>query len=144
MKTAALGFATASLLFASSLAHALLGWPAMEQALSTESIDPALTGALAVGWYFGSASMLLFAFVVGYHALRRLRGAVVDRVSLFGIAAMYVLFGSTAWAIRSLNAHFLLFVVTGLLVGAFAALCSQNRSSRKRQQRPDHRDPVVL
>lgn len=129
MKTAVLGFVTAALLLASALAHGLIGWPAFHQSLSAEGVDATLLGALAVGWYFGSAAMLAFAFIVASQAVRRLKGRPVDRSSLGGIAVMYLVFGSAAFVLRDFNPHFLLFVVTGVLVGAFGLLCARADAS---------------
>jgi hypothetical protein len=129
MKTAIFGFVIAMLILASALAHALLGWPAMETSLAAQSIDRDLLGALAVGWYFGSASMLAFSFIVAVQALRRFKGASLDIGTLSSIAAVYVLFGTAAFILRSFNPHFLLFVVTGILVAAFAGFASANSTN---------------
>jgi hypothetical protein len=124
VKTAILGIGTALLILASACAHALLGWPAIEESFRGASVDSGLLAALAIGWYFGSASMAAFSLVVGLQAVNRLRKVPVSTGSLWPIAAMYVLFGSIAMVARNLNPHFILFVVTGLLVGLFTFLCA--------------------
>jgi hypothetical protein len=130
MGTAIFGFAIAALILASGCAHALLGWPAMAGSLIAQSVDGDLTGALAAGWYFGSASMLAFASIVAAQAVRRLRGAHVDVGALSSIAAAYVLFGTMAFVLRDFRPHFLLFIVTGMLVAAFAFLAALTRIVR--------------
>jgi hypothetical protein len=47
------------LIFLSSFAHGLLGWPELESALQ-DRVDPDVLGALGVGWHFGSVSMATF------------------------------------------------------------------------------------
>lgn len=131
MKTAIFGFFIAMLILASALAHALLGWPSIRSALATTSIDADLLGALAVGWYFGSASMLAFSFIVAIQALRRFKGASLDIGTLSSIAAVYILFGTAALIVRSFNLHLLLFVITGIFVAAFVVFASANTTTGK-------------
>lgn len=52
------------LMLASSVPHALLGWPASADKLLASGVDPDLVAGLAVGWYFGSAAMLAMGGVV--------------------------------------------------------------------------------
>lgn len=122
MKTALLGFFTALVLFASAAAHALVGWPQLRRSLDAAGLDAAVIGALAVGWIFGSASMLAFGGIVVHQAVRRSRGREVHPAPLGVISVVYLVYGLSAYLLRDLNPHFLLFVVTGVLVGLFAYL----------------------
>ena len=127
MKTAVFGIVIAVLVFASALAHGIYGWSAVREALSTYAVHSDIMGALAVGWYFGSAAMLTFACVILRDAVRQLGRKSVDSGTLWIIALAYVLFGAIAFIAREFNPHFLLFIVTGILVGAFSFLCSKRR-----------------
>ena len=82
------GLAVALLLLASAWAHGALGWPTFAEALAGASVGPDVVGGLAVGWYFGSVSMLAFGLVVLLQALRLLRGAAPDAGSLWVVAAI--------------------------------------------------------
>jgi hypothetical protein len=115
-----LGGISALLLVASSAAHAFLGWPAFEDALARQGVDGATRGALAVGWYFGSVAMLVFGVIVLSDTAMIWRGRPVDPKHLWAIAGGYIVFGLVAWLTRDLNPHFLLFLVTGLLVAGLA------------------------
>lgn len=117
---ASLGFLGGTVLLLSSIAHAFLGWPTLEALLKVAEVQPELTGALAVGWYFGSVAMLAFGLIVGHSAWRMWQGAAVSTVPAGIIAALYLLFGLGAYLSRDFNPHFLLFVLTGVLVGIFA------------------------
>jgi hypothetical protein len=101
----------------SAAAHGLLGWPAMLQALHGAGAPADLAAALSIGWYFGSMAMLVFGVVTVLSALRLRRGDSSGVTTIRVIAAGYVLFGLAAILYRHLNAHFLLFVVTGALAG---------------------------
>ena len=110
-----LGFLSGALLILSAGAHAFLGWPAMSDALAEVGAGADLSGALAVGWYFGSMAMLVFGLVVLGVTIRR-----GDRRAVRFIALGYLAFGLTAWLLRDLNPHFLLFIVTGVLLALFS------------------------
>ena len=110
-----LGIVAGALILLSALAHAFLGWPAMAAALTAAGAGAELSGALAVGWTFGSMAMAVFGLIVLKIALSNAeRGAV--RFIAFG----YLVFGLAAWLERDLNPHFLLFVGTGVLLALFA------------------------
>lgn len=126
MKTNALGILTALLLVASAAAHAFLGWPAFRGPLAAAQVDADVVAALSIGWYFGSVSMLGFGVIVLHQALRRRAGRPVQPGPLWAIAVLYLGFGTTAFLARGLNPHFLLFAVTGLLVGLFALLAGRD------------------
>lgn len=124
MKTGILGVAVTLLILASAWAHGLIGWPTMQQSIGGGNVHPDVVGALAIGWYFGSASMLAFGLIVGLQAIRRLKHLPVDLGSLWVIAIVYLSFGAAAFVLRNLNPHFLIFVVTGVLTATFAFLCA--------------------
>jgi len=128
VKTAALGFLVAVLLLASAGAHAFLGWPPFRALLAEAGVDASVAGALAAGWYFGSAAMACFGAIALHQAWRRARRRPVARGPLWVIAVVYLVYGTSAYALRELNPHFLLFVVTGSLVGCFALLCPEDRA----------------
>jgi hypothetical protein len=113
-----IGLVAGALLLASSLAHAFAGWPALTSALDGSGVAADLQGALAVGWFWGSASMAAFGLIVTIYASRRLRGDHPPVLPIRLIAVTYLLFGAAAFLARDFNPHFLLFVVSGLLVGA--------------------------
>ena len=60
----AIGILAGVLLVLSALAHAFLGWPAMLAGLTEAGAGDDLTGALAVGWYFGSMAMFVFGLMM--------------------------------------------------------------------------------
>jgi len=115
-----IGVGTGILLVLSSGAHAFLGWPQFAPALETAGLDAEFIAALAVGWYYGSMAMLVFGLIVLRAAgtVGKNRFAPADVCWI--IAAGYLLFGSAAYLARDFNPHFLLFVATGILLGAFA------------------------
>ncbi len=119
---ALLGSLAALLLAASAFAHALLGWPPFQSILDQAGVDADVTAALKVGWYFGSLAMLAFGAIVFLAAVRAIRGERAATGSLWIIGWAYTVYGLVAYVARDFNPHFLLFVVTGLLVGAVAAL----------------------
>ncbi len=110
-----LGILSGALLILSALAHALLGWPAMSAALVEVGAGEDLSGALAVGWYFGSMAMLVFGLIVLGITIRRR-----DPRAVRFIALGYLAFGLTAWLARDLSPHFLLFIATGMLLALFS------------------------
>lgn len=131
MKTTCFGIFLAVVIFASAMAHGLLGWPAFQSPLETAEVDPNIIGALAIGWYFGSAAMLGFAMIVLCQAIRFHKCRQTDQATIWAIASIYVAFGSVAWFVRNFNSHFLLFIFTGILVGMFAILTSAQDVTKK-------------
>ncbi len=119
---AVLGFLAALLLIASAFAHAVVGWPPFQSILEQAGIDADVTAALEVGWYFGSLAMLAFGAIVFLAAVRAIRGERAANGSLWIIGVAYTVYGLVVYVARDFNPHFLLFVVTGLLVAAVAAL----------------------
>lgn len=112
-----LAFTTGTLLFASGLAHALVGWPQLAPVLVSASVPAETIAAMAVGWYFGSVSMLSFGAMAVSFALLRSPSAAVP---LGIIAVAYTAFGSAAYILRNFNPHFLGFIAIGLLAATGA------------------------
>jgi len=106
-----------ALMVISSAAHAFLGWPPLRGELRTAGLAGNLIGALAVGWYFGSVSMLAFGAITlrSGRLLRKGDRSGVAPVRM--IAASYLIFGLAAFLSRNFNPHFLVFIFTGLLAG---------------------------
>ena len=111
----------------SSLAHAFLGWPALESLLLAAGVDAETTAALGVGWHFGSMAMAVFGLIVFAISWQHLRGKTPSMLPVSFIAAGYVVFGLTAYIARDLNPHFLMFAVTGLLTGVLPIAKSRNQ-----------------
>ncbi len=107
-----------ALMILSSAAHAFLGWPPLRGELRTAGVAENLIGALAVGWYFGSASMLAFGAIVFRSGLLLRKGDRSGVAPVRMIAACYVVFGLATFLSRNFNPHFLVFVINGLLAGA--------------------------
>ena len=81
----------------SSVAHALLGWPAMRGELQKVGAGSDLMRGLGAGWYFGSVAMLTFGVVTLICGLRFKRGDFSGAVPAQVIGAGYVLFGLAAF-----------------------------------------------
>lgn len=113
-----IGFLVGGILLLSAIAHAM-AWPQLAAALAAAGAAE-LAGPLAIGWYFGSVAMAVFGLVVLTIAGRR-----ADPAPVRWIAVGYLVFGLVAFFTRDLNPHFLLFVVTGLLLGLFALLARE-------------------
>lgn len=122
----AAGYVSATVLVLGGLAHALGGWPPMSSALRESGVDADLAGALAVGWFFGSVSMLTFGAIVSVSARRSSRG-IGALPGVWLIAAAYAGFGCAAFLLRHFNPHFLIFIFSGLLVASHAALAGGSR-----------------
>ncbi len=129
MKATLIGIFSGIALVASSGAHAFLGWPQFKPVLESVGLEAGMIAALSIGWYFGSVAMLAFGVIVLQQAVRRLRDRPVHPAPLWTISAAYSLFGAAAFIARDFNAHFLVFVGTGILVGLFALLASRDNAS---------------
>ena len=79
-----------------------------------------LISGLAIGWYFGSVSMVIFGVIVIVLAVKVHRQAQVSLAPAMVIALGYLVFGLTVFVTSDFNPHFLLFVLTGVLLGTFA------------------------
>ncbi len=103
------------LLVLSAVPHALLGWPPAAEQLLAAGVEAELIGGLALGWYFGSAAMLALGGAVLLSAPYVSAHHLVWRVPCC-IGAVYLSFGVGALLSRSLDPHFLLWVVIGALL----------------------------
>jgi hypothetical protein len=112
------------LIFLSSFAHGLLGWPELESALQGR-VGPDVLGALGVGWHFGSVSMATFGLlgILSVAQMRKGRAGANWTPALIGAA--YTIFGVAAFFYRGFSPHFGFFVVLGLLLVAGALLGSR-------------------
>jgi hypothetical protein len=128
------------LLVLSAFAHAFAGWPPLRAALESHGCSGELIGALGAGWTFGSVSMLTFGALVLCDGIRLRRGALVSVAAAPAVGAAYVAFGATAWLLRDLNPHFLLFVLTGLLIGLPCMALRRHGAARRTEA---ERDPVT-
>jgi len=126
LKTGIFGFFVSSVLFSSGCAHGFFGWPPFKDSLLAKQVEPQTIDALAVGWFFGTASMLAFASVVLLQAISQIRGLPAAPGASWIVAVTYVVFGSCAFVFRDFNSHFILFVLTGVLVAIFNLLCRRS------------------
>jgi hypothetical protein len=108
-------FVAGATMLASAGAHALLGWPGLNTALQQTNVPADLVTGLAIGWYFGSASLLAFGLIVLVAARRVWRGDKTVGAYLWPIVILYLLFGLAALVATGFNPFFLLFVGTGVL-----------------------------
>jgi len=102
-------------MFLASFAHALLGWPAMKSGLDEAGVAEALTGALGIGWHFGSAAMAAMGLVVVSAGWRLRAGDRSGVTPALLVAACYFFFGLYAFVSRGMNPHFTFFMAVGLL-----------------------------
>ncbi len=102
--------------------HALMGWPAFEVVLLTSGVDPDRVAGLSVGWYFGSATMLVLGALVllAFQALPS--GTPLAWQAPLVVGVGYLCFGSGAVLYRG-NTHLLGMAVVGaaLIAAALAA-----------------------
>ncbi len=98
-------------------AHGALGWPGLATALHEVNAPPDLVTGLAIGWYFGTATMVALGLIVFVAARRLWQGDKTAATYVWQIAAVYLLFGLGALFATSFNPFFLLFVGIGVLTG---------------------------
>ncbi len=121
MRTRAiLGIVLGALVFASGFAHAFLGWPPLGEALAQAGLDSDTSRALRVGWNFGSAAMFAFGLIVAGNGMALLRGGDPPAAPVWIVAAAFFFFGLGAFLRASRSAHFVAFMVIGVLAGLFA------------------------
>lgn len=104
-------------MFLASFAHALMGWPALKPELVKVGAPENLSGALEIGWHFGSAAMAAMGLVVvncGWRLRRADRSGVTAALL---VAACYFSFGLYAFVARGMAPHFTFFMAVGLLAG---------------------------
>ena len=106
------------LMVLASLAHGLLGWPAVRAELVNEHANPELISGLAAGWLWGSACMLTFGAIVTISGIQMRRGSNSGTLAVRAIAVCFLGFGLLAFALEGFDPHFLIFVLLGLLAAA--------------------------
>jgi hypothetical protein len=113
-------FAAALLMGFAALMNATVNVPHLREDLVEINVRPTLLGAVSLGLHFGTFAMFAFTCLVLAAALQSLRAAVIARLPLSIIAAMYVGFGTMAFA-WSGSLHTLGYVLMGVLIfGAIA------------------------
>src|SRR5687768_14107289 len=95
-------------------AHGALGWPGLATALHQVNAPPDLVTGLAIGWYFGTATMVAFGLIVLVAGRRLWQGDKTAAAYVWPIAAVYLFFGLGALVATAFNPFFMLFVVTGV------------------------------
>jgi O-antigen/teichoic acid export membrane protein len=106
------------LMLLASVAHGLLGWPALRAELVNEHASPELISGLAAGWLWGSACMLTFGAIVTISGVQMRRGNNSGALAARAIALCFLAFGLLAFVLEGFDPHFLIFVVLGLLAAA--------------------------
>ncbi len=109
-----------ALVAASAVPHALLGWPAIAQALVAAGVPPDAIGGVGAGWLFGSVAMLALGAVVVLAARDVRAGGEFGWRAALAVGAAYLAFGVAALVVRG-RSHFLAFVALGAGI-AWAAL----------------------
>jgi hypothetical protein len=100
-----------------SIPHAFLGLPDLWRQLTAAGVSPDLRGAIAVGWCFGSLSMVTLGLLViwcGVHG-----GALARRCAIT-VGLAYMAFGAGSMLYRGLGPHFIGFLVIGFALTALA------------------------
>jgi hypothetical protein len=116
----ALGLLGGAAVIASSAAHSLLGWKALDSALDAVQAPPAVIRSLSIGWHFAGVAMLAFGVIVVRLFADRLRGRVVSLWPVRFIAVVYLAFGAWALAVSELDPFFMVFIGPGLVMLAAA------------------------
>jgi hypothetical protein len=110
------GVTAALLMLLSSVAHSILGWPAMRQRLAATTAPADLVVGLGVGWVFGGVCMLAFAAITLWTLVRAWQGSIVALVPLRIIGVAYLLFGLGALWVSGGEPFYAVFVVPALLL----------------------------
>lgn len=111
-----IGMVLAVLLVLMSLAHGMLGWPAVSAELVQAGVvrgSEAWNDA-AAGWIFGSVSMFVFGVIFASVVLSLCKGKT-NVAPVIAIALGYLAFGIGASAMIQRSPHFVGFAVFGLL-----------------------------
>ena len=99
-------------------------------------VRPSVLGTTVLHLRFAAAAMFVFAVLVAVAAIRAMRGAAPDRLSLAIIAVIYVVLGAVTFS-RSHNPHHLASLVMGVLISAAVALPQPaDRSGERRNPAP--------
>jgi hypothetical protein len=118
----AAGVLGGGMLVLSSVAHAFLGWPPLEAALSADGVDQEVLVGLSVGWFFGSVAMLTLGVLVLWMVRLAALGDLGNPLGAWMVALAYAGFGIVAFVLRGLDPQFLVFILNGILVAGFAVL----------------------
>ncbi len=110
------GLVGGTLVLLSSAAHSLLGWKQLSAELAKAQAPSDLVRGLALGWHYGGAAMVAFGVIAIVICVAALRGRPLDAFPLAVIGAVYVIFGSVAFAVAGRDPFFLIFIVPGLLL----------------------------
>lgn len=106
------------LMVLASLAHGLLGWPAVRAELVNERASPDLISGLAAGWLWGSACMLTSGAIVASSGIQMRRCSNSGTLAVRAISVCFLVFGALAFVLQGFERHFLIFVLMGLLAAA--------------------------
>jgi hypothetical protein len=109
-----LGLIAGLLMLASSAAHGILGWRVVWTSLRQLHASPDAIETMALGWRFGSLSMLAFGAILSLIFLSRLRGRNASLMPAVVIGSAYVAFGGWALAVTK-DPFFFVFVIPGVL-----------------------------
>ncbi len=113
------------LILVGGLAHTFVGWPALRAEMTAQNVTQEVIRPAGIGWMFGGAAMDLLGILtlVSYSMLRS--GLAAGRTVAVLIGGFYALFGVGAWAVIFPRAHFVPFVVVGVLLLVAAAAWRQ-------------------
>jgi len=106
------------LMLLAAIAHGLIGWPAVRAALVNGHVQPEFISRFAGSWLWASASMLTFGTIVFISGVQMRRGNGSGTFAARAIAVCYIVFGLLAIIFEGYDAHFLIFVLLGLLAAA--------------------------
>jgi len=111
-----LGLLTGVMLVLSSIAHSLMGWPALASELGGTNAPAELVRGIQAGWQFAGLSMLVFGATTIATFRARLAGLAVPMFQVAFIAVAYIGYGAWALYISNFDPFFLVFVVPGALL----------------------------
>src|SRR5689334_10016020 len=94
---AALLFAAAALMLFAAIVSAAIAMPHLREDMLEIHVRPTLLTAVLVAIDFGIIAMFGFTLIVLGAAIQSVRNAAIDRISLAIIAAVYAIFGITAF-----------------------------------------------
>src|SRR5207245_4953532 len=94
---AALLFAAAALMLFAAIVSATISLPHLREDMLEIHVRPTLMAAVLVALSFGTMAMFGFTLIVLAAAIQTVRNAAIDRISLGIIAAVYAIFGITAF-----------------------------------------------
>ena len=121
-----LGLISGLLLVLSSLAHAFLGFPPLRTQLTASAAAEDVVGALAIGWYFGSAAMATFGLIVLTSGANALKGKASGLAAVRWIALAYALFGLAAFTTEQRTKEIGIRKVLGASVAGITGLLAKD------------------